>query len=632
MNIRDYLKDKYIIFDGAFGTYYTEITGITDTPEFANSKNKDTVVRIHKEYIEAGANVIRTNSFAINSDLYGNKDDYSLVKENLRLAVAHAKEAIKCSVSDTKDSDTKMHEKSRTMPVFIAGSIGPIASKQSNELIESVKEENINLGQLETTDNAMSDEYTIIANELASQDIDAIVFETLSSLEPILPAIHYIKEKYANIFIIVQFCVNQFGYTNSGLSCETLMKQAMEDKCIDAAGLNCGVGPGHMETLLGGMDLSGDTFITALPNASYPRLIRDRMVFMNNERYFLDKIQAIAQQGVDFLGGCCGTRPDYIRLIAQYVANTPKAYRYSKQLDEACENIKPIDNSFYNHKNDTLDTKKLIAVELAPPMDQDDKKVLDAANSLKGLGVDVLTFPDSPSGRTRADAILMATKVAGQTGMCVMPHICCRDKNAIAIRSQLLGAQINDITNFLVITGDPISTLMRQDVKSVFNFDSCGLMRLMKDMNETHFKTRPLTYGGCINYARHNLDFEIKRVHKKMDMGATFFFTQPVFCKEDVEKIRHIKELTGARILCGLMPLVSYRNASFIKNEMAGINVPDEVLSMYEGVNDKATGEKIGVGIARKMMELANDFADGFYFSIPFNRVYLVKEILKGNI
>jgi homocysteine S-methyltransferase len=211
-----------------------------------------------------------------------------------------------------------------------------------------------------------------------------------------------------------------------------------------------------------------------------------------------------------------------------------------------------------------------------------------------------------------------------------MPHICCRDKNAIAIRSQFLGAYINGVRNLLLITGDPVPTMIRQDVKSVFNFDAVGLMKIGREMNEEEFKADPMVFGGAINHNRLNLDVEIKRVKRKMEAGATFFFTQPVFSDEDVKKLYKIKKETGARVLCGIMPLVSLKNASFIKNEMAGIHVTDEIIAKYRADMTREEGEAVGIAIARDVMSKTKDIVDGYYFSIPFNRVYLLKEILKG--
>ena len=253
---------------------------------------------------------------------------------------------------------------------------------------------------------------------------------------------------------------------------------------------------------------------------------------------------------------------------------------------------------------------------------------MDAAHILKKSGVDVLTFPDSPSGRTRADSILMAEKVHKETGMTVMPHICCRDKNAIAMRSQLLGAHLNDINNFLVITGDPIPSMVRQSVKAVFNFDSVGLMNIIKDMNESQFENSPIVYGGAINQTRKNLDVEISRVRKKMDAGATFFLTQPVFDDKGIARLRQIKQETGARILCGIMPFVSLKNAMFMKNEMTGIEVSDEIIARYKECVTKEDGESVGVEIAKEVIEKTSDFVNGYYFSFPFNRVYLLERII----
>ncbi len=177
------------------------------------------------------------------------------------------------------------------------------------------------------------------------------------------------------------------------------------------------------------------------------------------------------------------------------------------------------DVSFYKGK----EGRKLIAVELAPPLGIDDEKIMDAAFMMKESGVDVLTFPDSPSGRTRADSILMAEKVSRETGMCVMPHICCRDKNAIAMRSQLLGAHINDINNFLVITGDPIPSVVRASVKSVFNFDSVGLMNIISDMNQEQFAGEPVIYGGAINQEGLILKWNLS-VLKKNGGGSHIFY------------------------------------------------------------------------------------------------------------
>ena len=591
MNIREYLKKSKLIADGSFGTYYSQKYKTVDIPEYANITASQRISEIHTEYINSGAKLIRTNTFASNT--YSLDCSIEEVKENIKAAYKIAKEAVEQSGKE----------------IFIAGNIGPVPAVFQPDF------------------EAVEEEYYQIAKTFIDEGADILCFETFTQSEHIMPAIKRIKEE-CNPFIIVQFCVNQYGYSEAGESAERLVSETAFSKCVDAVGLNCGVGPAHMQQILSKINLNNNCFVTAMPNAGYPLLVRNRVKYADNPIYFASKVNDMALLGADIIGGCCGTTPDYIREVAKTVDLTPTVK--SDETSANNENEKPvIKKSFFRNADGTIKDKKLIAVELAPPFGADDKKLLEAAHMLKGLGVDVLTFPDSPSGRTRIDSVLMAQKVKNVTGFEVMPHICCRDKNAIAMRSTFLGASINDINNFLIITGDPIPVMARQVVKSVFNFDSVGLMRIADEMNSEALKDSPLTYGGAINQSRRRIESEIKRVQKKMDAGAEFFLTQPVFTAEDAERLRRVKEETGARILCGIMPLVSRKNALFMKNEISGVNVTDEVIERYPENADREDGENVGVELAKEMIAATRDFADGYYFSFPFNRTYLLKRIIQ---
>lgn len=591
MNIREYLKKSKLIADGSFGTYYSQKYKTVDIPEYANITASQRISEIHTEYINSGAKLIRTNTFASNT--YSLDCSIEEVKENIKAAYKIAKGAVEQSGKE----------------IFIAGNIGPVPAVFQPDF------------------EAVEEEYYQIAKTFIDEGADILCFETFTQSEHIMPAIKRIKEK-CNPFIIVQFCVNQYGYSEAGESAERLVSETAFSKCVDAVGLNCGVGPAHMQQILSRINLNNNCFVTAMPNAGYPLLVRNRVKYADNPIYFASKVNDIALLGADIIGGCCGTTPDYIREVAKTVDLTPTVK--SDETSANNENEKPvIKKSFFRNADGTIKDKKLIAVELAPPFGADDKKLLEAAHMLKGLGVDVLTFPDSPSGRTRIDSVLMAQKVKNVTGFEVMPHICCRDKNAIAMRSTFLGASINDINNFLIITGDPIPVMARQVVKSVFNFDSVGLMRIADEMNSEALKDSPLTYGGAINQSRRRIESEIKRVQKKMEAGAEFFLTQPVFTAEDAERLRRVKEETGARILCGIMPLVSRKNALFMKNEISGVNVTDEVIERYPENADREDGENVGVELAKEMIAATRDFADGYYFSFPFNRTYLLKRIIQ---
>lgn len=591
MNIREYLKKSKLIADGSFGTYYSQKYKTVDIPEYANITASQRISEIHTEYINSGAKLIRTNTFASNT--YSLDCAIEEVKENIKAAYKIAKEAVEQSGKE----------------IFIAGNIGPVPAVFQPDF------------------EAVEEEYYQIAKAFIDEGADILCFETFTQSEHIMPAIKRIKEE-CNPFIIVQFCVNQYGYSEAGESAERLVSETAFSKCVDAVGLNCGVGPAHMQQILSRINLNNNCFVTAMPNAGYPLLVRNRVKYADNPIYFASKVNDMALLGADIIGGCCGTTPDYIREVAKTVDLTPTVK--SDETSANNENEKPvIKKSFFRNADGTIKDKKLIAVELAPPFGADDKKLLEAAHMLKGLGVDVLTFPDSPSGRTRIDSVLMAQKVKNVTGFEVMPHICCRDKNAIAVRSTFLGASINGINNFLIITGDPIPVMARQVVKSVFNFDSVGLMRIADEMNSEALKDSPLTYGGAINQSRRRIESEIKRVQKKMEAGAEFFLTQPVFTAEDAERLRRVKEETGARILCGIMPLVSRKNALFMKNEISGVNVTDEVIERYPENAGREDGENVGVELAKEMIAATRDFADGYYFSFPFNRTYLLKRIIE---
>ena len=590
MNIRDYLKQYKLITDGSFGTYYNSVYQTYDMPECANTEHPDRVLEIHTAYINAGAKLIRTNTFATNTALLS--ADPKVVKNNLRTAARLSKEAVSNSGKE----------------VFIAGDIGPIPG----------------IGQLSAEDT--TEEYYQIARTFVDEGISILTFETFPDTLYVLPAIRRICSE-ADVFIMMQFRLDQFGYSNSGLNARKLLHETALIPEIDAVGFNCGVGPGHMMQIYQKLHLPADKFMIALPNSGYPKRNRGILEYSNTPKYFAGKTKELSEYGIDILGGCCGTNPAYIRQLTETL-DIRQTAKESASIDEKPKTPAYKRTGFFYNTDGSIKDKKLIAVELAPPTGANDEKLLEAAHLLQESNVDVLTFPDSPSGRTRVDSVLMAAKVKLATGMTVMPHICCRDKNAIAMRSLFLGAHINNIDNMLIITGDPIPSADRQTVKSVFNFDSIGLMNIAGDMNETDFPESPITFGGAINQGRLNLNSEIKRVRRKMDAGADFFLTQPVFCTEEADKLKLIKEVTNARILCGIMPLISRRNALFMKNEITGITISDEIVNRYPEKGSKEAGEAIGVEIAREIIAYTKDFVDGYYFSFPFNRVYLLPQIL----
>ncbi len=622
--LRNYIQEHKCIVDGAFGTYYAQRYHTQELPELANDNAPERVIGIHREYLEAGANVIRTNTFSSNT--YALHATLESVKENITRAYSAAQTAIEQTTIEQKSKLTATGEQARTdkqagadaPDYYILCDIGPMQHNSGSQDEMAL----------------ISEEYLEIVKHFYGLGGRNFLFETFASLDDIREAVQYLTEK-EDTFVMTNFMVNHFGYTSMGMSLRYLMKSAQE-LGADCVGCNCAIGPVQMRQLLSGVQFPSGALVSCLPNAGYPTRNNGKITFSAySDEYFADAMGQISELGVDFLGGCCGTTPATIKALAGKIDVVRTTQGKSTEDQEAAKKV--IHNhAFWNvETSETAEIdespahpRKLIAVELAPPFDTNDTNLMEAAHLLQAVGVDVITFPDSPSGRTRLDPILVADKVLKETGIPVMPHICCRDKNSLALRSQLLGAKINRIHNFLMITGDPVNIQSRDSVKSVFQFDALGLMNVAQNINEELLSEDPIYYGGAINQGRRNLDVEIRRVKKKMEAGATFFLTQPVFSDNSIARLRKVKEETGARILCGIMPFVSYRNASFMKNEIAGVDVPEDILSRYPKNGSRAEGEAVGVAIAKEMMGKTEDFVDGYYFSFPFNRVHMLKSIV----
>lgn len=597
MDIREYLKNNRLITDGSMGTYYDSLTE-EEQPivEKASEYNPDQIKEIHLAYIKSGARLIRTNTFATNSMFFHTEN---AIVSNIKAGYSIAKEAVKESGED----------------VFIGADIGPVIEAQIRE------------------DEEIFKEYKLIIDAFLEEGAEIFVFETFSELSVIQEVTQYIKDKKKDAFIIVQCAFDRSGYTKLGLGLKRMVRILGNMDSVDAYGLNCGVAPTHMYEFLEKVEFPNNKYITALPNASYPVALRGKTVFSDNVQYYVDMLKKIETLGVDIIGGCCGTTPKHIQLLAQKLENQerfPKKIREQKntlmgqELDASSASIE--ENQFIQKMQAG---EKVFVVELDPPFDQNDFKVVEGAKILKEAKVDAITLSDSPLARARADATHLAVKIQNEIEIPVIAHMTCRDKNVIGLRSILLGSHINHLRNFLFVTGDPVERGERDNIKSVYEFNSIKLMEYVKSMNEDLFTNQEISYGGALNYHGANLEKIAERMKKKMEAGAKYFLTQPIYTEEDMKRIKELKEMTQAKIICGIMPLVSYRNAAFIKNEMPGINVSDEIMAQYTPEMTKEENEETAIGISVKIAKQLYEFADGFYFMTPFNRVYLIRAILE---
>ncbi len=604
-DFREVFRTGRLVTDGAMGTYYREIYGGGGRfPELDNVAAPERIEAIHREYIGAGADILRTNSFASNtetlSQTWGETSREELlgkVYENVRAACHIAAGAVE------KEAPGR--------PVYIAGDIGPIPEH--------------GIGDDEAGEEEILEEYRTIAKAHLDAGVKLIWFETFSDFKRILPVAQWIRS-VSNAFIMASFSVNMYGYTNAGLSAAELVSIAKESQEIDGIGFNCGVGPAHLAKVLRRQDF-GDLVVFAAPNAGYADRIQNRNVYRDNILYFGEAMEEIAGLGVNIIGGCCGTSPAYIQQLSRMPGGRMIPRRFTDRPEKRADKDISYNNNPFIRR--LYSGEKVVIAELDPPHDGNDAKMMEAAAILKAAGVEMITFSDSPMGRMRADSAMSAVKVAGRLQVETMPHIACRDKNVIGMGAQILGAYMNGIRNFLLVTGDPVPSGERDVVTSVYDFHSVSLMKYLERMNREHFAQDPVAYGGALNYGRANLDAEIRRMERKCGAGASFFLTQPIYSDEDMERIRYIKSRIDTKVICGIMPLVSYRNALFMKNEIPGISVPDGIVDRYDRDMSREEAQRVGVEIAVEIAEKLRDITDGYYFMVPFNRAAMIAQILE---
>ena len=609
MKLQDYLRGRRLITDGAMGTYYEKKYGDPNPfPEQENLLHPERIRDIHLEYLHAGARLLRTNTFATNPVFF---PDRAQLLENLRAGYAIAESAVQSFREETGCEED----------IFIAADFGPIGELEEQGASEVL------------------DDYRQMCDAFLGCGADVFVFESQRDDKYVKQLADYVKERLADAFVLVQFTFDKSGYTRAGLSVRRINESmaAADAASIDAYGYNCGVEAGHLLQLLKAQPPCCHKLLSALPNAGYPLTVRGKTVYTENEQYFVKKSVEIVAMGVDIIGGCCGTTPGYIRDLEKALEGVERG---NKQVGvmvchadvQAAAHIPDAvlkSNAFLDK---LAAGKKPVIVELDPPFNGDISKVLAGAQKLARAGADLLTLSDSPMARARMDAGALAAKLIRETGIPVMPHIACRDRNIIGLRGMLLGDHMNDIRQLLIVTGDPVARDARGTISGVFDMNSIRLMEYVKHMNEELYADDPLHFGGALNYHGANPDAIIRRMEKKIEAGCEYFLSQPIYSDEDVERIAYIRQaLCGrAKLCCGIMPLVSYKNAMFLHNEMAGIHIPQEILEKYDPGMSREAAQAVAVEISLELVHKLSDIADAYYFMTPFNRADLICEIIEG--
>ena len=582
-DVREILKKRPLLFDGGMGTYYKAKPG--QECEQANLLDPEGVLAVHGAYLEAGADAIKTNTFGLpRMAAAGNPLWEALTDEGWRLA---AQAAAKTGAA-----------------VFADLGLAPDT-------------ESLPAAQI----------YTALAKRFAALGAKNFLFETLSSDAGVAEAAKQIKEAVPDAFVLVSFAVLPDGYTREGRHCTQLVRSMTACGAVDAVGLNCVSAPGAMRTLA--KQLGGTLPLSVMPNAGYPVVTRTRVQYRGRPEYFARELVGLAAEGVRILGGCCGTTPAHIAALRTALDALPEQLPVAAAapVPAAAKPKVETDDAFLRKLNAG---KKVIAIELDSPKDADLTGYLEGARRLQAAGADLLTIADCPIARARMDSSLVACRVHRELGLNVLPHMTCRDRNLNATKALLLGLYAEGVREVLAITGDPIPTAERDEVKNVYQFNSRKLAQYIVSLaGEGREMPGPMTVFGALNLNARNFDVELRRAKEKLENGMSGFLTQPVLSAQAVENLKKSRETLGAdaKILAGIMPVVSQRNAIFMENEINGIHVEDWIIEKFAGL-DRAQGEELGLAISLEMAKTALPYADGLYLMTPFNRVTLMERLI----
>lgn len=580
-------NNKTVLADGATGTYFSQLTGLSSALcEKYNVTNPDIIRQIHCEYISSGAKIIRTNTFSANSFALGISHDElsAIIKNGYIVAAECAKDkAVVCANVSALYENTEIPR------------------------------------------DRLS-EYKFIIDTFIQCGAKTFIFETLSELDAVMPAIDYILSKIPDAEIITSFTVLPDGHTRSGISLNKILESIIQNKDkLTMVGLNCGCGTAQLYNFAAPffsyIKEHTDLYTSVMPNAGYPSVENQRTVFTATPIYFAEQTARFCSLGVSALGGCCGTNPEFIKLLGEKTANSPTT------SNENTVSFKKIETKKAAFSSQLTENKFVIAAELDPPNNSDLTKLINGAKILKKSGVDIITVSDSPLGHAKMDSVVCSSRIKREVGIDTLPHICCRDKNINALRSALLGAYSEGIRAVLAVTGDHIAETDRGVIKPVFNIGSTQLMTLIHQMNEDVFAENPVAIGGAFDPMARNPEFSLKHLDKKIAGGATFVLTQPVFSEKAIPVIEQARS-KGVKVLVGIMPMVSYRNANFMKNEVPGMTIPQELVDRFKPDMSREQSTSVGVQIAAELAVKMRPHADGFYFVTPFNRAEVISAVL----
>ena len=607
--LRDLISDGRVhVFDGAMGTVlYAKGFYLNVCYDELSLRQPKLIEEVHAAYVRAGAEILETNTFGANPfklKAYGLADETEKINQS-------AAEAARRAAGGRAS---------------VVGAIGPLGLR------------------LEPFGPTSRDEaFAAFARQVAglvAGGVDGFVLETFGDAEEIHQALRAVKAA-SDLPVVAQMTIGEDGNTQFGTSPETFTR-FLTEWGADVIGVNCSVGPAAMLDVIERMVKVTDRPLSAQPNAGLPKAVGDRKIYLASPEYMAEYAKRTIEAGARFVGGCCGTTPEHIKKIRDYVASVvPRHVTAVVPRDgiKPAAGAAPKPIAERSHWGAKLAKGELVTtVEIVPPRGVDPAPMLAQCKALKAAGVDAVNVPDGPRAQSRMGVLPSAILIEREVGLETVIHFCCRDRNLLGMLSDILGAHAAGLRNILIITGDPPKMGPYPEATAVFDIDSIGLTNLVYRLNNgLDPGNNPLggstswVIGVGVNPSSVDLDRELSRFAWKVDAGADFAVTQPVFDPRQLEVFLRRVEKHRIPIVAGIWPLVSYRNAEFLANEVPGVSVPQEVLDRMRKAQEKGKEAALaeGVLIAKEMFAQVKKEVQGIQVSAPFGKVEVALEVFK---
>jgi methionine synthase I (cobalamin-dependent)/5,10-methylenetetrahydrofolate reductase len=600
------LKDGAILCDGAMGTVL-DLYEYNEKPhEIQNLKNPEIVERIHREYIEAGSEIIETNTFSAN---------------RFRLAEYHLEDKLQ----EINKRGVEIARKAADDKVYVAGAIGP-----TGKLLEPI-------GKVKRVE--VRDAFKEQAEILLKSGVDLIMLETFVSTQELDEAIEAVKS-LTDIPLVAQKAFAEDGAILSSSYPIEVIEHLIE-KGVDIVGANCTVGPQRMFSIIRNIHKDG-VILIAQPAAGIPTLQDGRSIYHTSPEYLATYARELVESGVTLIGACCGSTPAHIKAIAKAIKNVKVGKIEYKAIEKTHPFVKTEpEPMYYTEKFKRskfargVGNKFLTTVELEIPRGVDISPVLEGAQKLIELDIDAVNVTDGARARLRMSPFAVSQLIQQKVGIETITHIATRDRNMISLQSELLGANAIGIKNLLCITGDPTHIGDYPQATSVFDIDSIGLIRAASSMNRGvdlmgHTIGEPTSFliACAANPKAFDMGREIERLEMKADAGAEIIFTQPLFelqtLEEFIKRIEHLR----LPLMLGILPLRSYKHADFLHNEVPGIVIPENVRESLRAAGKD--GAKVGVQLSKEFLKEAKKLVQGVYIMPPFGKYDVVSELLES--